>query len=266
MKQLLLILGIFSFVFVGAQSQKKNYRNIMKSYNIYELDAFLRDAAPNDQRRAVLKPRLMQLLEEYIQNAFPFDQRVSQMQDMLATLKKHPSTKMTFQEFSAKIRERQVAKIKEDLINSSNMTEDDAKNIYKQYQHGNSGSAAAMAAGTANYVNPEEAEFNKLISISPAEQKKKSVNLLNSLFDNDPSSKEAVVMIENTSDCNIIVRMEGAGGKKYSLPVPTKKENSIVVEKGSYLFTSLVCGAQYASQKKIDKALMLSLGNPEPVK
>ena len=91
--------------------------------------------------------------------------------------------------------------------------------------------------------------------------KNKTVKILNSLFDNDPNAKECIVMIENKSDCNIIVRMEGVGITKYRLPVPAHGDNSIVVQKGDYLFTSIVCGAQYASQKTIQKPLMVALGS-----
>ena len=69
-------------------------------------------------------------------------------------------------------------------------------------------------------------------------------------------------MIQNKSDCNMIVRIEGVGNVKYRLAVPAKDENSVVVLKGDYLFTSQVCGAQYASQKTVQKAIMVALNNP----
>lgn len=265
MRVFLIIFCLFNCLIFSAQSRKKDYKDIMKSTNIYEINAFLRDAHPNDPRRDILKPKVMELMEEYIKNALPFDQRVPQIQEMLALLKQRPSTKISFEEFNAKIMEKKMAKIREELAEASRMTEEEAKNTHKKYVEGNSGSAAVAAAavaGISNYVNPEEEEFNKLISLSLTEHKEKTVKILNSLFDNDPTSKEVIVMVENKSDCNIIVRIEGAGSKNYKLPVPSKKENSIVIEKGNYLFTSLVCGAQYASQKNIQKALMVSLGNP----
>lgn len=264
MKKIILIFSILLSFFMEAQSRRKDYKDIMKSENIYEINAFLRDAHPNDPRRTVLRPRVIEMMEEYIRKAFPFDQRVPQMQEMLAMLKQRPSTKISFEEFNNKIREKQIAKVRRELeaakANTSNAPID-----YKQYSAGNSGAAAVAAAATAgihNYINTEEEEFNQLIALSPVEHKNKTVKILNSLFDNDPRSNEVIVMVENKSDCNIIVRMEAAGGKKYRLPVPSKQENSMVIEKGSYLFTSLVCGAQYASQKNIKKALMVSLANP----
>lgn len=108
----------------------------------------------------------------------------------------------------------------------------------------------------------ETKEFNELIALNASEHKTKSVNAINSLFDNDPSSKQAIVMVENKSSCNIIVRMEGEKGKKYRLPVLANNENSIVVDKDTYSFTSIVCGGQYSSKKEIQKPLMLTLQNP----
>ena len=45
------------------------------------------------------------------------------------------------------------------------------------------------------------------------------------------------------------------------LAVPAQSDNTIVISKGDYLFSSLVCGAQYASQKTVQKAIMVALGD-----
>ncbi|MDN3691071.1 hypothetical protein QWZ06_01695 [Chryseobacterium tructae] len=100
-----------------------------------------------------------------------------------------------------------------------------------------------------------------LMNISPIEHQNKTVKILNSLFDNDPNTRECIVLIQNQSDCNIIVRMESTGTTKYRLAIPAHSDNSIVIEKGQYLFTSLVCGAQYASQKTIQRPIMVALGS-----
>ena len=47
---------------------------------------------------------------------------------------------------------------------------------------------------------------------------------------------------------------------KYRLAIPAHSDNTVVVTKDDYLFSSLVCGAQYASQKTVQKAVMVSLG------
>ena len=256
MKKLILLFSTaFLCVNLYAQKKGKDYSNILKSKNIYEINAFLRDAHPDDPRRSVLKPKVMDMMKEYIKNAHPADQKVKGMQEMLALLKRRPSTKITFDEMNAIIKQKQIAKYKAELAAKQSLvkyTPSNAQNVFV--------ANTAAAANTAAIPDVEAEEFNMLLAVSPVEHKNKSVKILNSLFDNDPYSKECIVLIENKSDCNIIVRMEGVGTTKYRLAVPAHEENSIVVQKGDYLFTSLVCGAQYASQKTIQKPLMVALG------
>lgn len=257
MKKLFLLFSTVLFFCVSAQKKGKDYSNILKSKNIYEINAFLRDAHPEDPRRSVLKPRVMEMMREYIKNAHPEDQKVKGMQEMLALLKRRPSTKITFDEMNAIIRQKQIAKYKEELA---------AKKSLAIYTPSNAQNAVVVNTGTSGVAaipDMEAEEFNMLMDVSPIEHQNKTVKILNSLFDNDPSSKECIVLIENKSDCNIIVRMEGVGTTKYRLAVPARNENSIVVQKGDYLFTSIVCGAQYASQKTIQKPLLVALGATE---
>ncbi|UKB80107.1 DUF6759 domain-containing protein [Chryseobacterium sp. MEBOG07] len=253
MKKVLLLLGCMFLFMVSAQKKGKDYSNILKSNNIYEINAFLRDAHPDDPRRSVLKPKVMDLMKEYIKNAHPADQKVKDMQEMLAMLRRRPSTKITFDEMNAIIKQKQIAKYKAELAAkqpTTVYTPSSAQNTY----------VVNTTANTA-VPNAEAEEFNMLMAVSPVEHKNKTVKILNSLFDNDPNTKECIVMIQNKSDCNIIVRMEGVGTTKYRLAVPAQGEGSIVIEKGQYLFSSLVCGAQYASQKTIQRAIMVALGS-----
>lgn len=253
MKKVLLLLGCMFLFTVSAQKKGKDYSNILKSNNIYEINAFLRDAHPDDPRRSVLKPKVMDLMKEYIKNAHPADQKVKDMQEMLAMLRRRPSTKITFDEMNAIIKQKQIAKYKAELAAkqpTTVYTPSSAQNTY----------VVNTTANTA-VPNAEAEEFNMLMAVSPVEHKNKTVKILNSLFDNDPNAKECIVMIQNKSDCNIIVRMEGVGNTKYRLAVPAQGEGSIVIEKGQYLFSSLVCGAQYASQKTIQRAIMVALGS-----
>lgn len=252
MKKLLLLLCCMFFATMSSQKRRKDYSDILKSKNIYEINAFLRDAHPDDPRRSVLKPRVMEMMKEYIKNAHPADQKVKDMQEMLAMLRRRPSTKITFDEMNAIIKQKQIAKYKAELA---------AKQSTTVYTPSTSQNTYVVNA-TANTAvpNAEAEEFNMLMAVSPIEHKNKTVKILNSLFDNDPHAKEAIILIQNKSDCNIIVRMEGVGTTKYRLAVPAHGEGSIVIEKGQYLFTSLVCGAQYASQKTIERAIMVALG------
>ncbi|MDR6458843.1 hypothetical protein J2786_001950 [Chryseobacterium vietnamense] len=252
MKKVLLLLCCMFFVAMSSQKKGKDYSNILKSKNIYEINAFLRDAHPDDPRRSVLKPRVMEMMKEYIKNAHPADQKVKDMQEMLAMLRRRPSTKITFDEMNAIIKQKQIAKYKAELAakqSTTVYTPSTAQNTY----------VVNTTANTA-IPNAEAEEFNMLMAVSPVEHKNRTVKILNSLFDNDPNAKECIVLIQNKSDCNIIVRIEGVGTTKYRLAVPAQGEGSIVIEKGQYLFTSLVCGAQYASQKTIERPIMVALG------
>lgn len=257
MKKLLLLFStVLFFGLLSAQKKDKDYSNILKSKNIYEINAFLRDAHPDDPRRSVLKPRVMEMMREYIKTARPEDQKVKQMQEQLALLKRRPSTKISFDEMNAIIKQKQIAKYNAELQAKQSLvvyTPSNAKNVYV--------TNTTAVASTAVIADTEAEEFNMLMSVSPTEHKNKTVQILNSLFDNDPMSKECIVLIQNKSDCNIIVRMEGIGTTKYRLAVPAHNESSVVVNKGDYLFTSVVCGSQYASQKTIQKPLMVALGS-----
>ncbi|SHL51846.1 DUF6759 domain-containing protein [Chryseobacterium polytrichastri] len=257
MKKLLLLFSTFLlFGLLSAQRKDKDYSEILKSKNIYEINAFLRDAHPDDPRRSVLKPRVMEMMREYIKNALPEDQKVKQMQEQLALLKRRPSTKITFDEMNAIIKQKQIAKYNAELQAKQSLvvyTPSNAKNVYI--------TNTTVAASTTIIKDTEAEEFNLLMAVSPTEHKNKTVQILNSLFDNDPMSKDCIVLIQNKSDCNIIVRMEGVGVTKYRLAVPAHNESSVVVNKGDYLFTSIVCGAQYASQKTIQKPIMVALGS-----
>ncbi|AZA78225.1 hypothetical protein EG347_12210 [Chryseobacterium sp. G0186] len=253
MKKLLLLISSVLFFSVSAQKKGKDYSQIIKSNNIYEINAFLRDAHPDDPRRSVLKPRVMEMMKEYIKNAHPEDQKVKDMQEMLALLRRRPSTKITFDEMNAIIKQKQIAKYKAELAAKQSTT------VYTPSTAQNT--FVVNASANAAIPNAEAEEFNMLMKVSPIEHQNKTVKILNSLFDNDPNAKECIVMVQNQSDCNIIVRMEGVGNTKYRLAVPARSDNSVVIEKGQYLFTSLVCGAQYASQKTIQKPIMVALGS-----
>lgn len=255
MRKLFFVLAGFLFTTSYAQQKGKDYTNILKSKNIYEINAFLIEAHPDDPRRSILKPKVMGMMNEYIQEALPGDPKVRQMQTWLATLKRKSSLKIDFKEFNENLKKQQILKLQKELQAKQNFdfTLSNPQNVYVN--------SSVDSKNVAVIQDTEAAEFNALMTESADQHKDKTVKLLNSLFDNDPNSKECIIMITNNSDCNIIVRIDGVGDTKYKLPVPAGKENSLVVAKGDYLLTSLVCGSQYASQKTIQKPLMVTLGN-----
>lgn len=107
--------------------------------------------------------------------------------------------------------------------------------------------------------NSEEAEeFRKLIAESSDAHQQRTVKLLNTLFDQDITRKEAIILVQNNSDCNMIVRINN-GKEFYNLAVPFKGENSIVVNKGKYTFDSNICGIKYNSVKEVAKNMIVVL-------
>ena len=95
MKKILSFTILLLFFLAPAQKWKKNYNNIMSSQNIYELDAFLKDAHVDDPRRAKIKERLVYLMEDYVKTANPADQRIIVYKEKLTLLKTRSSTKIS---------------------------------------------------------------------------------------------------------------------------------------------------------------------------
>lgn len=108
--------------------------------------------------------------------------------------------------------------------------------------------------------NSEVEEFKKLISENSTKHEEKTVKLLNQLFENDVTNKEAILLMQNNSDCNMIVRIQGK--EFYNLAVPAHGENSVVIKKGDYQLRSNVCDAFYTSNKSIAKNMLVILNNP----
>ena len=77
----------------------------------------------------------------------------------------------------------------------------------------------------------------------------------------DPMDKEAYINIKNRSKCNLIVKINGK--KYYNLDVPANGQNFLLVEKGEYILTTMVCDAKYSSLKKINKDIEIELNLSE---
>lgn len=107
----------------------------------------------------------------------------------------------------------------------------------------------------------EAAEFKELITTTSTAQKEKTVKLLNTLFDQDINEKEAILLVQNNSDCNMIMRIQGKD-QFYNLAIPAHGENSIVLNKGEYDLNSNICDVKYVSKKDMKKNMMIMLNNP----
>jgi hypothetical protein len=91
----------------------------------------------------------------------------------------------------------------------------------------------------------------------PSEANKKTAAMLTHLFNNDINKNEAYINIKNRSSCNLIVKINGK--KYYNLSVPAKGENFILIDKGEYVLTTMVCDAKYSSLKKITQDIEIAL-------
>lgn len=114
----------------------------------------------------------------------------------------------------------------------------------------------------SNKKNTEanQAVFKKLMSESSEEHKEKTKKLLNNMFNEDINHNEAIVLLKNNSDCDLV--LEISGKQFYNLAVPAKGENFIVLNKDSYTFSGNVCDVKYRSSKNISKSLVIVLQNP----
>lgn len=122
----------------------------------------------------------------------------------------------------------------------------DAINALKEERLASYGSAgAAKTAGSSS------------AKAGPSEANKKTAAMLTHLFNNDINKNEAYINIKNRSSCNLIVKINGK--KYYNLSVPARGENFILIDKGEYVLTTMVCDAKYSSLKKITQDIEIAL-------
>ncbi|SIP99497.1 hypothetical protein SAMN05880574_103168 [Chryseobacterium sp. RU37D] len=122
--------------------------------------------------------------------------------------------------------------------------------------------AKTIAANTGSAVPERTVNYASVAGTSkkgsgPSEQNKRTAAMLTHMFNNDPMDKEAYINIKNRSKCNLIVKITGK--KYYNLDVPANGQNFLLVEKGEYVLTTMVCDAKYSSIKKINKDIELEL-------
>ncbi|MDP9961373.1 DUF6759 domain-containing protein [Chryseobacterium lathyri] len=91
----------------------------------------------------------------------------------------------------------------------------------------------------------------------PSEAHKKTAAMLTHIFNNDMNKNEAYINIKNRSSCNLIVKISGK--KYYNLTVPAKGQNFILIDKGEYVLTTMVCDAKYSSIKKVTQDIEIAL-------
>ncbi len=109
-------------------------------------------------------------------------------------------------------------------------------------------------------VPDDSEEFKKLIAETNSDHKEKTVKLLNTMFNEDINSNEAILLFRNNSDCNMVLKINGK--KFYNLAVPAHNENFIVLDKDDYSISGNVCDVKYSSQRQIRKNIQIVINNP----
>lgn len=116
-------------------------------------------------------------------------------------------------------------------------------------------------ASVGSAGSTKKAGTSSVSKAEPTEENKRRAAMLTHLFNNDVNKNEAYINIKNRSACNLIVKISGK--KYYNLTVPAKGENFILVDKGEYIMTTVVCDAKYSSLKKITQDIEIALNVAE---
>ncbi|CAA7391428.1 DUF6759 domain-containing protein [Chryseobacterium fistulae] len=172
----------------------------------------------------ILKSNNIQEIENYLKIAHPDDPKRMVLKPRLIALKNKDLTKG-----------KSVPKLKESIVNNH--------------------------ITISKPVIDESQEFNRLIMLTSQEHSGKTVKLLNTMFNEDIDSNEAILLFKNQSDCNLILRINGK--ENYSMAVPTHGENFIVVNKDSYNLTANVCHSSYSSYKDVRKGMVITIANSQ---
>lgn len=86
---------------------------------------------------------------------------------------------------------------------------------------------------------------------------KRTADLLTHIFNNDPMNNQAYLNFKNNTKCHMVVKIEGK--KFYNLDVPAKNQNFVLVDKGTYTISSMVCDSKYSAIKSVTKDLEIAL-------
>lgn len=124
-----------------------------------------------------------------------------------------------------------------------------------------SASTAAKPERTVNYASVGSAKSAGTSKVESSSDAKKTAAMLTHLFNNDVNKNDAYINIKNRSSCNLIVKISGK--KYYNLSVPAKGQNFILIDKGEYVLTTMVCDAKYSSLKKITQDIEIALNVSE---
>lgn len=109
----------------------------------------------------------------------------------------------------------------------------------------------------ASYASTSSAKTAGVAKSEASEAHKKTADMLTHIFNNDINKNEAYINIKNRSSCNLVIKISGK--KYYNLTVPAKGQNFILIDKGEYVLTTMVCDAKYSSIKKVTQDIEIAL-------
>lgn len=91
----------------------------------------------------------------------------------------------------------------------------------------------------------------------PLDLRDRTVALLNQLFNSDISNRNMILIINNHSECDLV--MDVFGSRTYSLPISAKHSESIILEHGNYQLNSQVCEAPYKTFRTFTENTQLNI-------
>ncbi|PWN63462.1 DUF6759 domain-containing protein [Chryseobacterium oncorhynchi] len=145
--------------------------------------------------------------------------------------------------------------------NTSNNTKATTTNNTKNTDKINDAINALKEERRVTYASAGSAKSAGAAKSEPSSEAKRTAAMLTHIFNTDISSNEAYINIKNRSSCNLIIKISGK--KYYNLSVPAKGQNFILIDKGEYVLTTMVCDAKYSSLKKITQDIEIALNVAE---
>ncbi len=107
----------------------------------------------------------------------------------------------------------------------------------------------------------EAYEFGQLMIQDSINKMDTAAESLDLLLNGSPMDNHVSLLINNNSNCDIIVRF--AGDSTYNVPVRKNFRNFVVLEKGNYTVTSNLCFTHYAVRKTLMDSSTLTLSDAE---
>ena len=103
----------------------------------------------------------------------------------------------------------------------------------------------------------EKEEFSTLMTQDSLRRKKTAAESLEILLNENASSNRVSIIVNNNSNCNIILRFSGV--KSYNLPIYRNNKNFIVIDKGTYGLGANMCSSRYSGSMTFDDSVTLNV-------